>query len=130
MLSEVGDLAGQHEVVAEQLAASVASDVSAVARELKDERKRVSLLSRLSLSRLGPAGLSGGRRSRCPSRGGAARSAGRLAGGIGRSGTGSVRPLPKSAGGARDKRRTRHPGQNRRPAPPCRGRWLSPGSLM
>ena len=42
MLAEVGDLAGQHEVVAEQLTASVLSDVTAAARELKDERKRVS----------------------------------------------------------------------------------------
>ena len=42
MLSEVNDLAGQHEVVAEQLSASVAADISAVIRELKDERKRVS----------------------------------------------------------------------------------------
>ena len=42
MLSEVNDLAGQHEVVAEQLSASVASDITAVIKELKDERKRVS----------------------------------------------------------------------------------------
>ncbi|XP_043201078.1 formin-binding protein 1-like isoform X2 [Amphibalanus amphitrite] len=41
MLAEVGDLAGQHEVVAEQLAASVVSDVTATARTLKDERKRL-----------------------------------------------------------------------------------------
>ncbi|XP_037081869.1 LOW QUALITY PROTEIN: cdc42-interacting protein 4-like [Pollicipes pollicipes] len=41
MLSEVGDLAGQHEVVAEQLAASVTADITAVSKELKDERKRL-----------------------------------------------------------------------------------------
>ena len=52
MLNEVNDLAGQHEVVAEQLADSVASDISAVVKELKDERKRVSRLGGKGLGRL------------------------------------------------------------------------------
>ena len=51
MLNEVNDLAGQHEVVAEQLADSVASDISAVVKELKDERKRVSRLGGKGSSR-------------------------------------------------------------------------------
>jgi len=40
-LSEVSDLAGQHELVAEQLAASVTADISTVVREVKDDRKRL-----------------------------------------------------------------------------------------
>ncbi|XP_043202833.1 formin-binding protein 1-like isoform X6 [Amphibalanus amphitrite] len=41
LLAEVGDLAGQHEVVAEQLADSVAADISAEVKTLKEERKRM-----------------------------------------------------------------------------------------
>ncbi|XP_037079941.1 formin-binding protein 1-like isoform X2 [Pollicipes pollicipes] len=41
LLAEVGDLAGQHELVAEQLATSVVSDIVVVIKELKDERKQL-----------------------------------------------------------------------------------------
>ncbi|KAF4520277.1 hypothetical protein B566_EDAN010223 [Ephemera danica] len=40
MLGEVGDLAGQHETVAEELTASVLQELSLLVRNLKDERKK------------------------------------------------------------------------------------------
>ncbi|RWS28376.1 formin-binding protein 1-like protein [Leptotrombidium deliense] len=40
MLQEIQDLAGQHEVVAENMMGSIVKEVSLLVRELKDERKR------------------------------------------------------------------------------------------
>jgi len=42
MLNEINDQAGQHEVVAENLTVTVAKEIVALVKDLKDERKRVS----------------------------------------------------------------------------------------
>lgn len=39
MMNEINDLAGQHEVVAENLGASVIRDLTLLTKELKEERK-------------------------------------------------------------------------------------------
>ena len=44
MVKEIHDLAGQHEVIAENLQTSVSQDLHMLISELKQERKKVSLL--------------------------------------------------------------------------------------
>lgn len=39
MMDEVNDLAGQHEVVAENLQANVIKEISALVKDLREERK-------------------------------------------------------------------------------------------
>lgn len=41
MLTEVNDQAGQHELVAENLASSVFKEICALVKDLKEERKKV-----------------------------------------------------------------------------------------
>jgi hypothetical protein len=40
MTQEIGDLAGQHEVIAETMSAQIVKEISVLLKELKDERKR------------------------------------------------------------------------------------------
>lgn len=41
MLNEINDLAGQHEVISENLSASIVKELYGLVKELKDERKRI-----------------------------------------------------------------------------------------
>lgn len=43
MLNEVNDMAGQHELVAENMMAKIVKEISVLLKELKDERKKVRL---------------------------------------------------------------------------------------
>ena len=40
MLNEVNDMAGQHELIAENLSTAVVSDLSTLIKSLKDDRRR------------------------------------------------------------------------------------------
>ena len=44
MIQEVHDMAGQHETISENLTTSITREVYAMLQELKQERKKVSLL--------------------------------------------------------------------------------------
>jgi hypothetical protein len=44
MLNEVNDLAGQHEVIAENLTASIIKELQTLVSDLKQERRKVSSL--------------------------------------------------------------------------------------
>ena len=41
MLNEINDLAGQHEVVAENLSTAVVSDLTSLVKSMKDDRRKV-----------------------------------------------------------------------------------------
>lgn len=41
MLCEVNDLAGQHEVIAENLRSDVIKEINCLVKDIKDERKKV-----------------------------------------------------------------------------------------
>lgn len=43
MLNEINDLAGQHEIIAENLTSQVCKGLLSFIKELKDERKKVQL---------------------------------------------------------------------------------------
>ena len=52
MLNEINDLAGQHEVIAENLSTAVVSDLNILVKSMRDDRRKVrkmSLLKFLSL---------------------------------------------------------------------------------
>lgn len=44
-MTEVNDLAGQHEVIAENLQSDIIREVTILIKDFKDERKKVSLAS-------------------------------------------------------------------------------------
>lgn len=44
-MKEVNDLAGQHEVIAEELQSKVITELTALVKDLKEERKVSSLIS-------------------------------------------------------------------------------------
>ena len=52
MLNEINDLAGQHEVIAENLSTAVVSDLNILVKSMRDDRRKVRklLLKSLSLS--------------------------------------------------------------------------------
>ena len=50
VMKEVGDLAGQHEVIAENLQSNVIREVSIFVKDFKDERKKVCNLQVFSVS--------------------------------------------------------------------------------
>ena len=41
MLNEINDLAGQHEVIAENLSTAVVSDLTTLVKSMKDDRRKV-----------------------------------------------------------------------------------------
>jgi formin-binding protein 1 len=41
MMNEVGDLAGQHELIAEDMTSTVLQELQLLVRNLKDDRKKV-----------------------------------------------------------------------------------------
>ena len=43
MLNEINDLAGQHEVIAENLSTAVVSDLTTLVKSMKDDRRKVSV---------------------------------------------------------------------------------------
>lgn len=43
MLCEVNDLAGQHEVIAENLQSDVIKEIGHLVKDIKDERKKVQI---------------------------------------------------------------------------------------
>ena len=45
MMKEIHDIAGQHEVIAENLGGTIVQDIHSLATELKQERKKVGFLS-------------------------------------------------------------------------------------
>jgi len=47
MLCEVNDLAGQHEVIAENLQSDVIREINYLVKDIKEERKKVHLLYNL-----------------------------------------------------------------------------------
>ena len=49
MLNEINDLAGQHEVIAENLSTAVVSDLNILVKSMRDDRRKVRKLSSLSL---------------------------------------------------------------------------------
>ena len=44
MLNEINDLAGQHEVVAENLSTAVVSDLTSLVKSMKDDRRKVGAI--------------------------------------------------------------------------------------
>ena len=42
LLNELGDQAGQHELIAENLSSSVVQELSSLTKQLKDDRRKVS----------------------------------------------------------------------------------------
>jgi len=46
MLCEVNDLAGQHEVIAENLQSDVIREINCLVKDIKEERKKVSIITR------------------------------------------------------------------------------------
>jgi hypothetical protein len=49
MMNEVGDLAGQHELIAEDMTSTVLLELQLLTRNLKDDRKKVTGHPRLGL---------------------------------------------------------------------------------
>ena len=47
MLNEINDLAGQHEVIAENLSTAVVSDLNILVKSMRDDRRKVRKLSLL-----------------------------------------------------------------------------------
>ena len=45
MLNEINDLAGQHEVIAENLSTAVVSDLSILVKSMRDDRRKVRKLN-------------------------------------------------------------------------------------
>jgi hypothetical protein len=45
MLNEINDLAGQHEVIAENLSMAVVSDLTTLVKSMKDDRRKVGASS-------------------------------------------------------------------------------------
>ena len=43
MLNEINDLAGQHEVIAENLSTAVVADLTTLVKSMKDDRRKVGL---------------------------------------------------------------------------------------
>lgn len=52
MLCEVNDLAGQHEVIAENLQSDVIREINYLVKDIKEERKKVCPFIKLSVYRL------------------------------------------------------------------------------
>ena len=48
LLNELGDQAGQHELIAENLSSSVVQELSTLTKQLKDDRRKVIIESEVS----------------------------------------------------------------------------------
>ena len=48
LLNELGDQAGQHELIAENLSSSVVQELSTLTKQLKDDRRKVIIESEAS----------------------------------------------------------------------------------